>query len=214
MPKLIPNQADLRAPCARNLRSRGSSSNITNEQHSRQSGSSRIAEHHLKKDHIRKKRRKLAALPHLPYQEQATRSSSTARKINFSKKKTRKIGTLTSWRGAAPGLGGTVWSGNCGCCGGQGEAAWGYFIAGREREAIVSEPMAQCHGDSRAHANTSCARRGGLRVTDTRARRVVGPMSLSFDSNYMVKWAPKSGVYLISFLILNFTLQKQLQKNI
>lgn len=104
MPKLIPNQADLRAPCARNLRSRGSSSNITNRQHSRQSGSSRIAEHHLKKDHIRKKRRKLAALPHLPYQEQATRSSSTARKINFSKK-TRKIGTLTSWRGAAPGLG-------------------------------------------------------------------------------------------------------------
>jgi hypothetical protein len=179
VPKLIPNQADLRAPCARNLRSRGSSSNITNEQHSRQSGSSRIAEHHLKKDHIRKKRRKLAALPHLPYQEQATRSSSTARKINFSKK-TRKIGTLTSWRGAAPGLGGTVWSGNCGCCGGQGEAAWGYFIAGREREAIVSEPMAQCHGDSRAHGNTSCARRGGLRVTDTRARRVVGPHVIVF----------------------------------
>ena len=71
-----------------------------------------------------------------------------------------------------------MWSGgNCGCCGGQGEAAWGLFIAGREREATVSEPMAQRHGDGVGPTPTPLAQGvGGRRVSLTRGGgKPVGP---------------------------------------
>ena len=102
--KLFPNQADLSAPCARGLRSRGSSSKKATEQHPRQSGSSCVAEHHPEKKNGKNKKgggnSHRSRISRTTNTQHATRSSRTAlltaRKIFFKK----KSGTLTSWRGA------------------------------------------------------------------------------------------------------------------